>query len=61
MANNAATDKQISYILSLCHGRHESDAFREIAKDMGCSATAATKRATKQDASVTIARLKKGA
>jgi hypothetical protein len=61
MTINAVTDKQISYILSLCHGSHESHAFAEIAKDMGISTTAAVKRATKQDASITIERLKKGA
>jgi hypothetical protein len=54
---NDTTDKQISCILRLISGRHASDAFREIAKDMGCSMTAAMKRATKQNASVTITRL----
>lgn len=56
---NAVTDKQIDYILSLCHGRHDSDAYREIARDMGCSMTAAQQRATKRDAASTIDRLRK--
>jgi hypothetical protein len=58
---NQATDKQINYILSLIRGCHDSDAFREIAKDMRVSMTAASKRATIHDASATIDRLKKQA
>lgn len=57
--DNRPTDKQINFILSMCNGRHESDAFSEIAKDMGCSTSAAQRRATKQDASRTIERMKK--
>ena len=55
---NGPTDKQVSFILKLCNGRHETDAFREIAEDMGCSTTAALRRATSRDASATIDRLK---
>lgn len=51
------TEKQISFILRLINGRREDDAYREIAKDMRVSLTAARKRATKQDASDTISRL----
>lgn len=53
------TDKQINFILSLIKQRHSSDAFREIAKDMGCSMSSAQRRATKFDASATIDRLQK--
>lgn len=51
------TDKQIDYILCLINSRFPYDAFREIAKDMGCSVSAAQRRATKVDASHTIGRL----
>ena len=59
MTPNQPTEKQIAYILRLCRGSHESHAFGEIAKDMGVSTSAATKRATSQDASTTIARLQR--
>ena len=55
---NRPTPKQIAYILSLCGGRHEGDAYREIAKDCRISVSAAQARATKDDASHTIDRLK---
>lgn len=57
---NYPTDKQINYILRLCNGRHDWDAYAEIAKDMGCSTSAAQRRATKGDASKTIDRLSRG-
>jgi hypothetical protein len=57
---NQPTDKQIDFILSLCGGSHYSHAWAEIAKDKGCSASAAPRIATKADASATIDRLKKG-
>lgn len=60
MATNRPSEKQINYILKLINGRYDSHAFAEIAKDMGVSATAAASRATMQDASRTIDRLKKG-
>jgi hypothetical protein len=53
-----ATEKQIDYILKLIRGRHDRDAYREIGRDMGASASAAQRRATAQDASRTIDRLK---
>lgn len=51
------SSKQIAYILRLCNGRHDSDADREMAADMGCSVSAARRRATSADASRTIDRL----
>ncbi len=57
MDANGPTDAQINYILSLCNGRYDSQAFAEIARDMGVSTTAASRRATKDDASRTIERL----
>jgi transposase len=56
-SSNAPTQKQISYILSLCGGRYDSDAYREIAKTCGISTSSAQRRATKADASKTIDRL----
>lgn len=56
--SNRPTGKQVAYILKLCNGRHESHAYAEIAKSMGCSTTAASRRATKNDASETIDRLR---
>lgn len=56
---NGPTDRQIAYIMDLIDGRHESDAYRAIAETMGCSTTAAMRRATRRDASRTIDRLKK--
>lgn len=53
------TEKQISYINSLVNARSQDDAWREIAKTMGRSMSAAKSRATKADASATIDRLKK--
>lgn len=53
---NQITDKQISYIERLSHGRWQ-DA---VAQDMGCSPSAAFKRATKADGSRTIDRLTAG-
>ena len=47
------TDKQIAYLDRLSGGRWQ-DA---VAEDMGCSPSAAYKRATSADASRTIARL----
>ena len=58
MDANGPTDKQMKYILSLCGGRYDSHAFGEIARDMGVSTTAASRRATKDDASRTIERLR---
>lgn len=55
------TEKQIAYILSLCDGRHESDAYRAIAETMRVSMSAASKRATSKDASETIDRLRRAA
>lgn len=57
---NKPTEKQIAYILSLCGGRFESDAYREIAKVCGGSASSAQRSATKEHASRTIDALKKG-
>jgi hypothetical protein len=57
---NYPTDKQIAYILRLINGRYDSDAFRAIAEDMGCAPSAASRRATKGDASRTIERLTAG-
>lgn len=54
---NRPTRKQLDYILSLCDGRYDSHAYAEIAKDMGCSTSAAQRRSTKADASETIDRL----
>ncbi len=54
---NQPTDKQINYILRLVNGRHDSDAFRAIAEDIGCSTSAAERRASSADASRTIERL----
>jgi hypothetical protein len=56
---NNPTQKQISYILSLCGGRYASDAYREIGKTCGINTSSAQRRATKEDASRTITRLKK--
>jgi len=58
MTANAPTAKQIAYILSLTGGRHESDAYRAIAKVLGISTSSAQRRATKSDASRTIDALK---
>lgn len=56
---NDPTEKQIKYILALVGGRWPRDAYYEIARDMGCSTTSAERCATKQDASRTIARLRR--
>ncbi|HLS33496.1 MAG TPA: hypothetical protein VK039_07895 [Brevibacterium sp.] len=53
------TQKQLDYINSLVNARSQDDAWREIAKTMGRSMSAAKSRATKADASATIDRLKK--
>ena len=55
---NRPSQKQIAFIISLCGGHYDSDAYREIAKDMGRTMTAAQSRSTKEDASRTIDRLK---
>ncbi len=55
--SNAPTEKQINFILKLSGGSREWDAFHQIAKTIGCSASAATKRATMAHASATIERL----
>lgn len=56
---NDPTEKQIEYILALTNGKWPRDAYYEMARDMGCSTTSAERRATKQDASRTITRLRR--
>lgn len=55
---NKATEKQISYIVSLVGGRFDSDAYRAIGRHFGISTTAASRRSTKQMASEVIDKLK---
>lgn len=54
-----ATEKQIDYIIRLCGGRDDHDAYQAIANVTGMSVSAARRRASKQDASRTIDALKK--
>lgn len=56
----APSSKQINYIIRLVKGRDEHDAYAAIASDMGCSVSAARKRATSAEASRTIDRLSGG-
>lgn len=57
----APTRKQLEYIIDLCGGRREDDAYREITKDISDrsygSLKAVKRGATRRDASRTIDRL----